>query len=363
MFFHFTKEMMVKTHAPSLPTQDDVDPLYSWRVNYIQYGKHDLLIFMNDAALYAVLVDDPQMETPEEFLAEFEDQLERVMLRDQINPEVIDRYLRAFPEVDIVKNSNPQKNNELDQLFATVRDIWGKADDVSMSQYVNNQLIDETHNDTPTEHFMKELSQFGLPLRKTHAFDLLVILQLPKGSTRRKIRVSANFTFDDLHWIIQEAMGWSGLHLYKFEFYRQNDYDPFIELLGLKDSEYHPDATLAKDVKLIEMIPKYQRIFYTYNFTDWWHMKIQIMGEMFDCDELLPVLLRGSGATPSEQFRGMWEVEEYFKKNAKVKKRGDQSDDDDLYWLPYDFDETAECVRSAMKDPTAYAKFADMFEY
>ncbi|MDR2538088.1 MAG: plasmid pRiA4b ORF-3 family protein, partial [Bifidobacteriaceae bacterium] len=240
MIFHFTNKMIEKTNAGQLPVRNDVDPLGSWRVNIIQDERDKLVVFMNDATRYVILLDNPPLKNLEKLFSAFLDQLLQVMLTDQINTEVFLAYFNEFRGIDLAKNSDPKKTAEMIGSSVNVCDLWGISNDVRMSQYVNHLKLKSLGYHFPTASFMEALTRYDRPVRLTHAYDLLCVLQLKNGSARRKIRVSDYFTFDDLHRIIQAAFGWLDYHLYEFEFYHKKSSKRSILLDGYEDPDGDP---------------------------------------------------------------------------------------------------------------------------
>ncbi|MGG6433251.1 plasmid pRiA4b ORF-3 family protein [Anoxybacillus sp. D401a] len=121
----------------------------------------------------------------------------------------------------------------------------------------------------------------------------------------RRVLVPSDITFDQLHLIIQEAMGWGNYHLYQFE-----TSDAIIDVP-------HPDdrfMTLWKDKLDSRKTPikKYlskekQKVLYTYDFGDNWDHIITLEKIEKRIEPLThPICIKGSRACPPEDVGGVW---------------------------------------------------------
>ena len=53
------------------------------------------------------------------------------------------------------------------------------------------------------------------------AFQLKIVIKNSKPPIWRRVLVPAGITFSQLSMILNEVMGWSGYHLFEFEFYHE----------------------------------------------------------------------------------------------------------------------------------------------
>src|SRR5437667_5066411 len=72
--------------------------------------------------------------------------------------------------------------------------------------------------------------------KSTTVYQLKITLKGSKPPIWRRIHVADDTTLDDLHWIVQETMGWYNCHLHQF----------FI------DGEYYSDPEMEIDEALDE---------------------------------------------------------------------------------------------------------------
>ncbi len=145
----------------------------------------------------------------------------------------------------------------------------------------------------------------------------------------RRVEVENTITFDDLHQVIQAAMGWEDAHLHLFEIgdYRigmgENYDDPFDE--GVLPGER---------IELGQVIGRRRSFIYEYDFGDSWRHRITIEKRLPSDPLRRPaILLDGERACPPEDCGG---VPGYYAiLNAKLAPRSAESREI-LDWLgPY----------------------------
>jgi hypothetical protein len=246
------------------------------------------------------------------------DTLRDALLSDNINSDIIDRYIKECGEAQFCRNAGKKEtawlNKATDNIWFSIRN----SDESHAISYAASRLSVPPHTGAdvreyyfPDEKFYSLLEGYGLPLRCGKAFDLNVRLDLEGNDAIRKLRVSAHISFEQLHRILQAAFGWKNSHLHSFGMFNEWSKDrygyvePIAELvLSEDDLEYKPDAKLTANIKLSEYIPKYRKILYTYDYGNDWQHYIEVESIMDDCSERLPILLSGDGDAPPEDVGG-----------------------------------------------------------
>lgn len=109
----------------------------------------------------------------------------------------------------------------------------------------------------------------------------------------RRILVPASYTLEELHGVLQVAMGWEGIHLYRFRI-RAVDYGSFALCVS---SPRVPLDTFR--------FRKGTKITYDYDMTAFWRHEVRIE----DCLEpeparFYPVCIAGDNACPPEDCGG-----------------------------------------------------------
>jgi hypothetical protein len=148
----------------------------------------------------------------------------------------------------------------------------------------------------------------------------------------RRLLVPDNCSLDDLHIMIQCAMGWSNHYLHSFEYKGQ-----CYKSGSLFGNGRHYDALNTTNVKLSDLKLKVKDSFlYIYEFIDYWEHRI-ILEEISESNILIkyPFCLDGRRACPPEDCGGPMG---YKKILVAFKNKRDSKHHDINEWLPKDFD-------------------------
>jgi hypothetical protein len=123
------------------------------------------------------------------------------------------------------------------------------------------------------------------------ALQLKISLRDITPSIWRRVVVPDSYTLDDLHSVIQTAMGWMGGHMHVFRKARQ----------GFGEQEELPQsASLQRVVQR-----KGQKILYEYDFGDGWLHEILVEKIVpLDTNGVYPICLDGARACPPEDCGG-----------------------------------------------------------
>jgi hypothetical protein len=136
------------------------------------------------------------------------------------------------------------------------------------------------------------------------AYQLKVILKGSKPTVWRRLQVLGNIDLHSLHQIIQTAMGWANLHLYRFEVNGTN-----YGVIDSKDDFYglhFEDARKIKLNKVVSYDKSKTKFIYEYDFGDSWEHEI-IVEQMipFKDGVKYPTLLSGRQSCPPEDCGGL----------------------------------------------------------
>lgn len=178
-----------------------------------------------------------------------------------------------------------------------------------------------------------------LPIPKSDGFiekifEFKITLQgIDNPIIYRTIQVPSNFTFYDLHLVIQNAFNWHDAHLFEFMIKNKQiaDYeDEFMEENILPSREI-----LLED----EFKRKSQKALYIYDFGDHWEHEI-ILKKSFKPEEgkKYPLCIEAQGNTPPEDVGGVWGFED-FKKIMQDKNHPEYLEMKE--WYDHDYDANA----------------------
>ncbi|HAJ93773.1 MAG TPA: plasmid pRiA4b ORF-3 family protein [Synergistaceae bacterium] len=150
----------------------------------------------------------------------------------------------------------------------------------------------------------------------------------------RKVVIPTEMTFENLHMVIQIAMGWQDYHLYSFEIPDINhkivcDEDVYDDLkVWCKENqeqlkrgetgEYIKKMAEMKvkkswNTEIDTYIKKVNTFQYTYDFGDYWEHLITFEVTDEDWKVSYPVVVEGKGACPPEDVGGIGGYERFLR--------------------------------------------------
>lgn len=172
---------------------------------------------------------------------------------------------------------------------------------------------------------MKNIYQFKITLRNV------------KPMVWRRIQVSDDNTFYDLHCVIQDAFGWSDSHLHEFE--TINPKPSSIKRIGIPDDEMGHSEVLPcweEDIKEWFNLTNNKAMNYVYDFGDnWVHHVVLEKILPYQKDGRYPICIDGKRACPPEDCGGPWGYEHVL---AVAKDSSHEEYNDIMEWLGDDFD-------------------------
>jgi Plasmid pRiA4b ORF-3-like protein len=126
---------------------------------------------------------------------------------------------------------------------------------------------------------------------------LRVTMREVEPRVERVIDVPATITLDDLHEILQVALGWTDSHLHQFRTEETTYAVPF---------EVWDDQEREVDERGVPMSSLPKRFVYAYDFGDGWEHEIEVLGRGGD----EPGCVGGEGACPPEDCGGPYGYDE-----------------------------------------------------
>lgn len=138
--------------------------------------------------------------------------------------------------------------------------------------------------------------------QKKQIYQLKITLQWSKPPIWRRVLVDSRHQLDDLHAIIQEAMGWYNSHMYQF-YHGETTY---VQYNPDFDELYEgQDYTMGKPIYLF-LQEKKDKLMYEYDMGDGWLHSIELEEILApNKKQTLPICTGGRRACPPEDIGGM----------------------------------------------------------
>jgi len=159
---------------------------------------------------------------------------------------------------------------------------------------------------------------------------LKVVLDNVKPPVMRRLEVPVTITLDNLHMVLQAAMGWTNSHLYEMRFSGVS--------FGIPDPDWPDGPADARKVTLLNILEDTgtKSFKYLYDFGDGWQHSIKIERvEPALPGNTYPALLNAVGDCPPEDCGGPWGYMEALQTLADPKSDGYKELSE--WWPDYSF--------------------------
>lgn len=155
------------------------------------------------------------------------------------------------------------------------------------------------------------------------AHKLKILLADTDPKIYRTVIVPENYTFDQLHLVIQCVMNWANSHLYQFNTGAPYASDRIVlmddeeeDFFGNRFEEYDATKTYLSDY----FNGKLKKMIYTYDFGDDWEHIITVLKKPKE-EVLFPKCIKGENPAPIEDcggIPGFYNLMEIIKKKRKT---------------------------------------------
>src|ERR1044071_6757309 len=148
------------------------------------------------------------------------------------------------------------------------------------------------------------------PAKERRLYQFKVALRHISPKIWRRILVWEDYTLDQLHRVLQIAVGWENYHLYEFRIGRAKYRDPH--------PENEPEILNAKRARILDVLPGVGAEFeYIYDFGDSWQHRLLLESILLRApDEPYPCCVAGERSCPPEDVGGPGEYERYLQAMA-----------------------------------------------
>jgi hypothetical protein len=171
-------------------------------------------------------------------------------------------------------------------------------------------------------------------ISKAPIYQLKITLDESKHSIWRRVLVSGDVTLEDLHYIIQVAMGWTNSHLHQFivgESYFGEPHPDYYDDIQMNDERRFRLKRITKNEGF--------QFCYEYDFGDSWNHTL-LVEKITDPEpgQRVPACIAGERACPPEDVGGVWGYEMFLEAIGDP----DHSEHEDyLEWIGGEFDPEA----------------------
>ena len=245
-----------------------------------------------------------------------------------------------------VKQQNELKmlNSALNFLMSSMEmGVFEDEDDEDFNAQALNMLHEMLGEESEEEPVRHRGSEFVQPAKSdkvktpaktktskpTQVYQLKITLKDARPPIWRRVLAPDNLTLNQLHQVIQVAMGWYDAHLHEFEIAGAS--------YGSPDFDFGSDMKDDNRVRLSQVIGKNTKRFrYTYDFGDGWVHVIEVEKILpYEQGRVYPLCLAGKRACPPEDVGGVWGYESFL---TTISDPSDPEHEAMLEWVGGEFD-------------------------
>lgn len=165
---------------------------------------------------------------------------------------------------------------------------------------------------------------------------LKITLEGSEPKIYRTVIVPEKFTFDDLHYVIQNVMNWEDAHLYQFNLGRPYNSD-MIRLVDEEDDFGFPNRYKKYDAEKTYLSNFFngftKKMTYTYDFGDDWIHLITVLKKPAE-EVIFPKCIKGENAAPLEDCGGIWDFYNLLEIIDKKRKTAEDKEMLEWYGIP-----------------------------
>lgn len=308
------------------PAAGDENLLFTWTANWTKVWDHrranDMLVLVNNANRFAVAIYQVKRKDlekdPQNIAAMMTAAISNTLLSMNINPKLVEKYMRLAGAVDFVQNRNRKAaawvskaglecSFYVDHKYHDGVKVFDDTVGVGANYCYVSSSVNNKKDYLPRQAMMDQLSELtGLQIYKYRAFELLVTLDLKIYKAMRRLIVPANIRLTHLHEILQSVFDWKDYHLYDFIILDNKQRQRVTRIVPFEENlEYDEDAILMEEHTLSDFFPEYKHAVYTYDLGDNWKHEIQLARVIDEHDQDSPYLLEAIGQTPPEDVGGV----------------------------------------------------------
>jgi hypothetical protein len=304
---------------PSIIAEEQ--PLFSWHAHLLVMNRRKTLILMNDKNRYIVVLHGLKAKDMKNLGDIIISAIRETLLNEQIAKEVVEKYLKAAPEIVFAKTKN---KSAVAKLNSTCENVSFYTEHFSMQNIIQSHasnmastypIFDQKHECTrPNEIMYEDLEALsGIPIFQCKAIKIKATLEMENYNIWRRLMLPYNITFEDFHKVLQKAFNWHDNHMHDFIIFDSGK--PVIDLVQTEEDMAYPvdiPMRMEAGVKISEYLPKYKRLLYRYDFGDGWEHTIELEDFIFNYNRNYPVCLDGEGNAPPEDVGGEGGYDEFL---------------------------------------------------
>ncbi len=301
--------------------------LFRWHGHIVNINRRKTMVFMNDETRFPVVIYRPVKKDYENINELINEAIGTALYMEGVSAKIISHYLEDAGEVMFSGTSGRSMQAKMNHLIDQIHFIYKCLDEnTRIQRYVSHiagtYLIKGDGGDyyKPSEMIVERLADYyGYEnIIDTTLYQLKITLNIKGHDIWRRVRVPSFYSFRNLHTIIQTVFDWQDYHLHEFEAIKDGKAEKWIIMDDDPETMFYAinsnmGAEILQDrfVALQDILPKYNKVMYRYDFGDCWEHTVKLE-QITKSYETEAVLLGRAGIRPPEDVGGIHGYEEYL---------------------------------------------------
>lgn len=309
MLVQCTKKLLDEIKITPVLPEEEYNPLFSWHANLLMLNRKKTIILVNDKNRYLIVLHGLRAKDLKNLNKLIVDAIRENLSLECVKQDVIERFVPIDTEIQYSKTQNKSAVARLNKSCEVVQYLARQFNTDSLNQTVVGMNasrylvgVGNVQYANPHKEMFKGLEELtGTSVFKCKAVQIKVTLGLVNFEVWRRLVIPINYTFKQLHDVLQNAFNWKDYHLH--DFYVNDGRNAVMNLVCGEDAfDYPADVPMKMetDSRLYDFFPDYKEIIYTYDFGDNWKHYLELESVIPDYSYNYSKCLEGLGNTPPE---------------------------------------------------------------
>lgn len=309
--------------VPSKPSNPELDPLFTWSCAVTTINRRNTVLVLNDATLTGFLIYGLTVTHCKHLDDVIKDGIRHMLETECIAPEVIDLYFASCGES--ITYTKPSGHFMQEKLRATLNEVKNLRS-VLADHTLYQPLFVRRLNSTYTSHQARKHFQPRIELKRqfhecfrldniTRVKMAVLSVSLRGLDATRTLRVPVSLPLYQLHHAIQKSYRWLDTHPHQFITEEEETVDLlYPQKAAPADSTSYQNSYLEieKQVTVEEVFENRQKLFYLYDYRNFWIHEINFLRFEDVFDEKPDYCLEAVGEAPPENITSIFDFHRFL---------------------------------------------------
>ena len=318
-----TQKAMNYFKKPSKTANTELDPLFTWSAGITTFNRRNTVLVLNDATLSGFLIWGLTVQDCKNLNDIIIRGIRHMFATECISPEVTDLYLKTCGETVIyTKPISHFMQEKLRTTLEELKNLRSSLVEQSLYQPLFVRRLNSTYTSHQTRKHYQPRVELHRQLREYYHLDqickvrmALLSVHLKDINATRVLRVPMDLPVYQLHHAIQKSFRWLDTHPHLFLSEREETLDLFCPTHTKKNegTSYQASYTqLEKQITVRELFLEQSKIFYVYDYRNFWIHEIEFLKTEEITDEKIVYCLEATGEAPPENIMSVTDFHRFL---------------------------------------------------